>query len=215
MDIDSILFDLDGTLWNPTTGIFHTWQKVINRYPGLREPLSQDEITECMGLNTTEIENKLFPSASPQLRSQIMQECNAEEHYFLQQAGKMLYPGVEETLAYLASRYKLAIVSNCEIGYIECFLSINKLEKYFSEYLSFGDTGKAKGENILTVLKRLESKRAIFVGDTSIDGTAANFAGLPFIFARYGFGMNMMKPIYWDYAIDKLPELIPLLEKIN
>ena len=51
-----------------------------------------------------------------------------------------------------------------------------------------GRTGLTKGENIKLVIKRNNLKNPIYVGDTQGDANAAKFAGVPFIFAEYGFG---------------------------
>ena len=45
--------------------------------------------------------------------------------------GGRLYEGLEETLKYLSAKYPLYIVSNCQKGYIEAFLSYHQLGKYF------------------------------------------------------------------------------------
>lgn len=211
MNIDSILIDLDGTLWDPVESVILSWQNVIKKYSHLVDQVSKQAIADCMGLNTQEIEDMLFPKATAQERKHIMQECMEEEHKYLRQHGSMLYPGVEETLAYIAKNYKLAIVSNCESGYIECFFAITHLEKYFDAYLCYGDSGQDKGENINSVLKQLESKDAIYVGDTSKDALAARYAGIPFVYARYGYGSMQFAPTQHDYVIDNFSELIDII----
>jgi phosphoglycolate phosphatase len=212
MKIDSILIDLDGTLWDPVESIIQTWQNVIDKYADIVEQVSKKDISDCLGLNTQEIEEKLFPKATVQQRTQIMKECMEEEHQYLREHGSILYPKVEETLAHLADKYKLAIVSNCESGYIECFFAITGLERYFDTYLCYGDSGQDKGENIKTVLKHLDSKAAIYVGDTSKDALASRYAGIPFVYARYGYGNMGLDPDLRDYAIDDFCELIDIIE---
>ena len=214
MKIDSILFDLDGTLWDSVAGVSYAWRKVIDKH-GLRSPVSDEELADCMGLTTTEIAEKIFPFVESELRNAIVEECFAEEHAYLRQVGGKVYPGVEETLDYLSQRYRLAIVSNCEAGYIECFFDITGLGRFFTDYECFGNTGKEKEENILMVLQRLATNNAIFIGDMIKDQTAAEAAGIPFICARYGFGKGILAPLRWDYAINSFSELIPLVQKIT
>jgi phosphoglycolate phosphatase len=47
---------------------------------------------------------------------------------------------------------------------------------------------------------------AIYIGDTQGDLEAARQAGIPFIFAAYGFG----NPERWDTKIEKFEDLLTL-----
>ena len=96
------------------------------------------------------------------------------------------FEDLEETLKALP--YPLFIVSNCQSGYIETFLECCGLGKYFKDFECSGNTGNPKGENILEIIRRNEIKNAVYVGDTQGDCNASQVAGIPFIFAEYGFG---------------------------
>lgn len=87
MSVDSILFDLDGTLWDSVAAVTLSWQRVISRYPGLRGPVSDAELSECMGLTTDEIAAAIFPDIPQQLRDEIVEECFVEEHALLTSDG--------------------------------------------------------------------------------------------------------------------------------
>ena len=103
--------------------------------------------------------------------------------------GADLYPGIEELIIKLHKKYKLFIVSNCQEGYIQCFFKVYpQLEKYFTDYEYPGRSGKAKADNIKMVIERNNLKNPVYVGDTAGDAKAAKLAGVPFIYARYGFG---------------------------
>jgi phosphoglycolate phosphatase len=62
------------------------------------------------------------------------------------------------------------------------------IEKYITDYECFGNTGKSKGENIKLLMKRNNLDDAVYIGDTQGDYEASVFAGIPFVFASYGFG---------------------------
>lgn len=68
-----------------------------------------------------------------------------------------------------------------------------------------GRTGMSKGENIRLLLERNGAARAVYVGDTQGDETAARFAGIPFIHAAYGFG-QAVRPEGIIHSIRELPE---------
>ena len=62
------------------------------------------------------------------------------------------------------------------------------LEPFIKDHLCFGETQTSKGQTILTLMKRNGLKNPVYVGDTRGDADACAEAGIPFIFAGYGFG---------------------------
>ena len=189
--VDAILLDVDGTLWNSVPAILISWQKILDeRYPGLRPPLTEEEIQGCMGLELTPIGKKIFPMLAEELHGPLLRACIEEEHRYLGEHGAALYPVVIETLFALAKRYKLAIVSNCEDGYIQNFIAFCGLSEIIADFESHGRTGLSKADNIKLVLARNGYTHACYVGDTDLDQNAAKEAGIPFLFASYGFGQT-------------------------
>ena len=48
---DSIIFDLDGTLWDSTVPICELWNVVLKRHAEIkRPPVTINELGECMGI---------------------------------------------------------------------------------------------------------------------------------------------------------------------
>ncbi len=207
MNIDSILFDLDGTLWDSVDAIVRTWNTVIARYPGLRDPITRKEQETVMGLQMDHIANRLFPNEPPHRRMELMAECVEEENQYLAEHGGILYPGVQKTLELLQKCFRLFIVSNCQIGYIEAFLTAHHLRGCFEGYLCYGATQKRKGENILQVIREYDLKTPVYVGDTKGDQNSAQLAGIPFVYAAYGFGQVEQ----YAARIQSFEDLIPLL----
>ena len=206
MRIDSILFDLDGTLWDSVDGILITWNRVLQKYPGLRAPIDRVEQESLMGLQMDTIAQRLFPGQSAERQLELMQECMAAENAYLYEHGGTLYPAVPETLEALHQSHKLFIVSNCQSGYIEAFLHAHGLEQTFDGRLCFGDTGDSKGENIRAVVGRNHLKNPVYVGDTQGDLESAEYAGVPFVYAKYGFGAVTR----YDMQISYFRELLDL-----
>ena len=207
MNIDSIIFDLDGTLWDSTEGICGTWGKVLKNYPNITKAVTHKDIEGCMGLQINEIGKKLFPDLNEDVQIKLLKECCDAELIYLGEHGGALFPNLEETLEKLAERYKLFIVSNCQDGYIQCFFKAHKLNKYFTDFECSGVTGLSKGENNKIIIERNKLKNPIYVGDTNVDAESAKAAGIPFVYARYGFGNTEE----YDYCIDNFEELLALL----
>lgn len=206
---DGIIFDLDGTLWSAVDIVLDAWNSVIARYPNLRSPIGMPELKSYMGTQLPDIAKKMFPNVSPEERARLIDECCALEHEFLAARHGTLYPKVQETLEILAkSRIPLFIVSNCEEGYIECFLETCKLEKYFTDFMCAGNSGKSKGENNKTLMLRNRLHSPIYVGDTQGDAQSAIDAEIPFIWAKYGFGCVE----HYNYSINSFEELLDMIE---
>ena len=62
------------------------------------------------------------------------------------------------------------------------------LGRWITGHLCFGDTGTSKGKTIRTLMERYEITSCAYIGDTQGDYEATLEAGIPFIWADYGFG---------------------------
>jgi len=205
--LDSIIFDLDGTLWDSTSSVIDSWNETISKYDEVKNKLIVDDMKGIMGLVIQDVASKLFPYLDEEKRLKIIKHCCEEECKHLGDNGAILYDKLEETLEELSKRYKLFIVSNCQCGYIEAFFKSHGLEEFFIDFENPGRTGLTKGENIQLIIERNSLNKSIYVGDTEGDLKASRFAGIPFIYARYGFG----EVKEYDYVIDRFDELLELL----
>lgn len=210
MALDGIIFDLDGTLWDSRKAVAESWTKVVQDRHDQARKVTADDLTGLMGLQLPEIGDRLFPDLDEDERKNLMDECCVYENDYVAEKGGVLYPQLEEVLEQLSQTYPLYIVSNCQDGYIEAFFEAHGLGKYFRDYENPGRTGLPKSGNIRLVVGRNNLKNAVYVGDTKGDEDAARLAGVPFIWAAYGFG----QPEDPDYRIDSLSELPVLVERL-
>ena len=207
MNYDSIIFDLDGTLWNAIKPITYSWNKVLReRFTNIKKQITEQELLEEMGLQIQEIISDLIPEMSENEKKEFEKIITEEENNYLSNVGGTLYNDLKETLAKLTKTHKLYIVSNCQKGYIESFLKAHNLEKFFKDKECIGNTGLQKAENIKLVIERNNLKKAIYVGDTDGDSKSAKQAGIPFVFAEYGFGNTNQ----YDYKINSFKELLQI-----
>ena len=204
--MDSIIFDLDGTLWDPIDTVLSAWNNVIRNNKQIISELTRKDFEGTMGLQMNEISRKLFPALSYMERQQLVKVCCELEQPFIEKYGGVLYPNVENVLKELSQKYKLYIVSNCQDGYIESFYKYHKLEKYFLDFESHGRTTMSKGENIKLVIDRNNLLNPVYIGDTEGDLNASRFAKIPFIFAKYGFGQVSQ----YDNEIESFDELLSI-----
>lgn len=208
MTFDSLIFDMDGTLWDTVAEVTASWKETIARC-GVPLPEGIDQLSRLFGMTEDQIVRELFPDLPFEQGSQIIRRCNLEECEYIYTHGTTLYPGLVETLEQLSRHFRLFIVSNCVDGYIETFFRTFHTEKYFEDYEFFGRTGKKKGENIRLICQRNGLRAPAYVGDTVWDADACEEAGVPFIYAAYGFG-KLDNPARACRTIRSFPELLEL-----
>lgn len=185
---NAIIFDLDGTLWDSTGCACDIWNRVFHKHKEVQFCMTREMTEKLMGKTMPEIEEMLFPEMTQENRRRIVDDFSNEEVKYLFENGAVLYEGIEETIDLLSAEYDLYIVSNCQNGYVPAFLHAHKLETYFKDIEMSGRTGFEKGKNIEILMKRNDIQTAVYVGDTEGDEKASQIAGIPFIYAAYGFG---------------------------
>ena len=207
MEIDSIIFDLDGTLWDAVDITLKAWKDVLSHRTDIKNIITKEELQGLMGLQLNEFAGKLFPYLSRELQIKVAEDCSNGECDWIKREGGILYPNLEETLKSLSEKLPLFIVSNCNYGYIDAFLEYHGLASYFVDFEYARNEGVPKGENIKDIMVKHTLKHPIYVGDTKGDFDAAKLANIPFVFASYGFG----KVDSYDYSIEKISDLVGLV----
>lgn len=186
--MDSIIFDVDGTLWDSTDSVAKSWNLAIQENSSLDLTITGETLAKVFGKTMTEIADMLFSDLPDEERMKLLNICFQYENRYLEIHPGILYEGVPQTLASLSQRYPLFIVSNCQCGYIEILLRSCSVEPFIKDHLCFGETLTSKGETIRTLMEKNGLKSPVYVGDTQGDKDACRQAGIPFIFAEYGFG---------------------------
>ena len=206
-----LLFDLDGTLWDSATQVAEAWNIVIAREEPSFRRLTAKDIHAIMGLTMDEIQLALAPELPEDRRTSLFRRCSAFEVNYLRTHSGRLYPDLLPVLRRLhQAGYPMAVVSNCQCGYVEAFLHVSGTGPLFADFEEWERTGLRKGENIRLVMRRNHADHAVYIGDTAGDQEAARFAGIPFIHAAYGFG-QVHAP---DGVIHSLPELPAELKRL-
>lgn len=207
-----ILFDLDGTLWDSSVQVAESWDIVMRQLPDVPRRVTTADMQSWMGLQMDEIGHRCFAGSgiSEERVAEIIHICGEFENEYLLEKGGVLYPHLEEVLKELSRDYFLAIISNCQEGYIETFLKHYGFDQYISDQESYGATKLSKGENIRLVCERNHLDFALYVGDIEGDYQSARRAGIPFIHAAYGFG-RISDPVP---EIHSLTELRATVEKV-
>jgi phosphoglycolate phosphatase len=206
---DSIIFDLDGTLWDSTDTVASAWQHALSQAPYMsQEVMSRERVRSITGMTYDAIFETLFPFLDANQRDEVKKLCAKSELEILYKQGGTLYPDLAETLEYLGKKYKLYIVSNCQSGYIEMFLDLNSMHSHFLAHQCFGTKGNPKADNIRDIVNDNNLKAPVYIGDTMGDYTSATKAGVPFIFASYGFGVVETGQVATINSFEELKEIL-------
>lgn len=186
--MDGIIFDVDGTLWDSTAEVAVAWNEALRNHSEVELVLTAELLKREFGKPLPEIVEDLFPELSKEEQERIADYLFKYENKRMETAPCVLYDGLKETIRELSKQYRLFIVSNCQEGYIEAFLKNTGLGECITDHLCPGDTGVYKAENIRMIMERNHLKSAVYVGDTQGDADACKAAGVPMIYAAYGFG---------------------------
>ena len=213
ISIDTILFDLDGTLLD-SAPLVRTILNNMREDLGLA-PLPLNSYRQWSSLggaflvgNAMETEAQNVPSLVQEFRRRYRE---------LPTPTNTLFPGVLETVeALAAARIRLGICSNKPEHLCRKVLLETGLSQYFGCVVG-GDTvnqPKPHRQPVDHVLEMLGStvSSAIMVGDSTIDQGAAKAAQVPFVFFNGGYndGVNVATA-HW--CIDAIPQVLDIVSQ--
>ena len=206
-----LIFDLDGTLWDSAAAVADAWNEIFLQVDPTLPALTEEDIHRVMGMTMKEIGQVLQPALDSSVREEVFGRCCRYEVEYLYSHTGILYPGLRQTLETMREAgFFLAIVSNCQRGYVDAFLQGSRMRDLFDDYEEWERTGLTKGENIRLVMERNGFSKAVYIGDTRKDQEAAQLAGIPFLHAAYGFG-DAENPDGILSALTELPDAVELL----
>ncbi|MBE4907003.1 pyrophosphatase PpaX [Bacillus luteolus] len=175
MKIDTLLFDLDGTLIDTNeliiSSFLHTFETY---YPG---QYKREDVLKYMGPTLTET----FTSVDKDRYEEMIATYRA---YNIGKHDELVteFEGVFETIQTLHEKgYKLGVVTTKVRNVVDMGLKLTKLDQFFDVVVTLDDVKHAKPdpEPVLLALKQLDStpETAIMVGDNHHDVLAGKNAG--------------------------------------
>ena len=209
MRYESLIFDIDGTLWDSRALVAEGYNIQLEKEGLSHLAVNAELFRPLFGKVMTELADIIFPSIPAPERYALMERCmDTENKYLKANPCRIGYPAVRETMETLSKTHRLFIVSNSQKGYPELCIEKLGLAPFIQGHLCFGDTGTSKGKTIRALMRKYDITDCAYIGDTQGDYEATLEAGVPFIWAAYGFGT----PDRFDYKIDSFAELLNLPE---
>ncbi|MDB5138583.1 MAG: hypothetical protein JWR12_499 [Mucilaginibacter sp.] len=184
---DSLIFDMDGTLWDAVDTYAESWNQVF-RELAIDRIITRDELAKMVGWEGKKVISVIMPDFDDEKRQEIYTIVNEKRRTLLPKNGGILYDGVKEGLQQLAEKYPLFILSNCAKGIIRLFIDWAGIDEHITDELAYGINFMPKQHNIKLLMEKHQLKTPMYIGDTAGDGEESRKAGIPFAFVSYGFG---------------------------
>ena len=191
---DSLIFDMDGTLWDAVDTYANSWNLVFEKM-SIQRTIGRNDLMQLMGMEGKKLTKVLMPDFDDDRAQGIYMDVNETRRQILPTSGGVMYEGVTEGIKKLATKYKIFILSNCAIGIIPLFINWAKIEDDITDSMAYGQNNMPKHHNMQLLIDKHQLKHPVYIGDTNGDAEQTRMAGIPFIFVTYGFGQTD------DYAL--------------
>lgn len=213
--IDTVIFDLDGTLLNTLDDLMDSTNYALAQLGC--PPRTYDEIRSFVGEGVRLLIERALPDDRKDETDRALAVFSA--HYDVHKADKTRpYDGIADMLtAVQAAGYRMAIVSN------KYDAAVQDLRARVFPQISVavgereGLAKKPAPDGVLLALRQLGAlpQNAVYVGDSDVDVRTARNAGLPIVAVTWGFrDRALLQRLGADVIIDapdRLPEAIKQL----
>lgn len=210
MNIDTLLFDLDGTLINTNELIIASFLDTLEHYAPGR--YGRKDIVGWIGEPLRESFVRVDPDRADEMVT-AYRKHNLEHHDRLVEE----YPGVFETIRTLhEQRFKLAVVTTKRRETAEIGLKIGRLAPFFDVLVPLDEVSKAKPdpEPIRRALELLDAvpEKAMMIGDSPSDIQAGKNAGTYTAGVAWAIkGANVLRALEPDVMLETMPNLLDVL----
>lgn len=187
--IDTVIFDLDGTLINSLEDLRVSVNYALYGFKYPKQTL--DMVRRNVGNGIEKLIERSLPDGKDNVNYEVCLEIFKEHYKTHMSVNTKPYPHIIETLAALKSRgYKLAVVSNKFDAAVKPLC-----QKYFKSLIDVAigqskDTKKKPApDTVYIALDELgsTSETSIYVGDSEVDIQTAKNSGMDCISVSWGF----------------------------
>lgn len=183
---DCLLFDLDGTISDPLTGIVRCINYAL-QHMGYRA-YTEAELSHFVGppLDQT---FQMITGSNDQKEIKTLVEKYRERYVDVGYAENQLYQDMDSVIAGLyEAGAMMAVCTSKPQAYAVKILELFGLRQYF-QFVSGGDIGIKKWQQIAELKAlRLVTEETLMIGDRNVDLTAASHNNLPSAAVLWGYG---------------------------
>ncbi len=180
------IFDLDGTLSDPSVGIGRSLNHALQHFG--HAPISAKDVSQYIGPPLDQIFQSRIAGVSAGHVVELVAKYR-ERYAEVGFAENVIYPGIAEALYALdAAGIPLGLCTSKRADFAESILELFGLRDYF-RFVSGGDIGIRKTDQLATLLEEgAIGASATMIGDRSIDILAARENGLKSVAVLWGHG---------------------------
>lgn len=210
MKVNTVLFDLDGTLINTNELIIASFLHTLDTY--YPNKYKREDVLAFIGPSLRETFSSMDPERTEEM-IQAYREFNHAHHDELVQE----YETVYETVEQLAKQgYKLGIVTTKARKTVEMGLNLTKLHQFFDVIVTIDDVEHVKPhpEPIEKALHLLDANPAttLMVGDNHHDILGGKNAGTKTAGVAWTIkGCDYLAAYKPDYMLEKMSDLLTIL----
>ncbi|WP_342429697.1 HAD hydrolase-like protein [Neobacillus sp. FSL H8-0543] len=215
----SLIFDMDGTLFQTNTILEISLQETFNHLEALdlwdkETPI--EKYREIMGVPLPVVWETLLPDHSNEVRQRTNEFFHEQLLANINRGNGALYPNVKEVLSYLKDKnFSIYIASNGQIEYLNTIVIYYKLDKWVTETFSIQHLQTLnKTDLVRTIVTKYNIENGAVIGDRLSDINAAKSNGLLAIGCNFDFAQED-ELSQADIIIDSLLELKIVLAKLN
>jgi phosphoglycolate phosphatase len=214
--MDLVIFDLDGTLIDSKLDLAHAVNATrdMMRMP----PLDHEIIYSYVGNGAPVLIRRAIGAEAPEEDLQRALEFFLAYYRDHMLDYTVLYPGVKETLEALRSDgRKMAVLTNKPVRISKAILDGLGVGEHFSHVYGGNSFDRKKpdpiGVDILLLETKTERSKALMVGDSAVDIRTARNAKIAVCGVTYGFQPESLITDPPDYLIDRMEQLVDLLQQ--
>jgi phosphoglycolate phosphatase len=209
-----VVFDLDGTLIDSVTDLANSATELVAGLGG--RTLDTLEVAVMVGDGAAALVQRALEAAGldPATPGALARFLEIYDRRMLETTRP--YDGVTEMLQMASGRARLAVLTNKPEHPSRRILQTFGLASYFETIVGgdgpLGRKPDPSGLHELTAAARV----SLLVGDSPIDEDTARRGGIPFVWARYGFGAARFGPRGPDtpYVLGRPADLPAVLDRV-
>ncbi|MDA1923230.1 pyrophosphatase PpaX [Bacillus cereus] len=217
MRINTVLFDLDGTLINTNeliiSSFLHTLNTLNTYYPN---QYKREDVLPFIGPSLHDTFSKIDESKVEEMITSY-RKFNHDHHDELVEEYETVYETVRELKK---QGYKVGTVTTKARQTVEMGLQLSKLDEFFDVVVTIDDVEHVKPhpEPLQKALELLDAKpeEALMVGDNHHDIVGGQNAGTKTAAVSWTLkGRAYLEAYKPDFMLDKMSDLLPILSNMN